>query len=50
MKYLIEYNWGTNDKYNESVTIETDNIEYTCEQMGRHRNNIEFTKIKLLEE
>ena len=50
MKYLIEYNWGTNDKYNESVTIETDNIEYTCEQMGRHRNNIEFTKIKLLDE
>jgi|TARA_R110001592_G_scaffold179661_1_gene421381 hypothetical protein len=50
MKYLIEYNWGTNDKHNESVTIETDNIEYTCEQMGRHRNNIEFTKIKLLDE
>lgn len=48
MKYLIEYNWGTDNKHNESVTIETDNIEYTCEQMGRHRNNIEFTTIKVI--
>ena len=49
MKYLIEYNWGSSEKQNESVTIETDNIEYTCEQMGRHRNNIQFTKIQAID-
>lgn len=50
MKYLLEYKWGVNEpQVHETKEIETDNINYTLEQIGRHRPHIEFLKVKQIQ-
>ena len=49
MRYLIEYKWGFNEpQVKESQEITTDDLEFTLDQIGRHRGNITFTKIEKL--
>lgn len=44
-KYIIEFTWG--DKVvHESMEIETDDINWSLDQIGRHRNNITFIKVE----
>jgi hypothetical protein len=44
-KYLLEYTWGENNPMHEEIEIETDDINWTMDQISRHRNNIKFTKV-----
>ncbi len=44
-KYIIEFTWGENIVH-ESMEIETDDINWSLDQIGRHRNNIHFTKVE----
>lgn len=47
MKYLLEYKWGKSEpQMHEVKEIETDDINYTIKQIGRHRPFIEFLKVK----
>ncbi len=47
-KYLIEFTWGMENPIHEELEVETDNIEYTCDQISRNRGNITFTNITKL--
>lgn len=46
MKYLIKYEWGESSLMQDSIELETDDLIFTLDQLGRHRPNIEFTQIK----
>jgi len=43
--YLLEYTWGENNLIHEEIEIKTDDINWTMDQISRHRNNIKFTKV-----
>ena len=45
-KYLLEYTWGHSNLMHEEIEIETDDINWTMDQISRHRNNINFVKKK----
>ena len=44
-KYLIEYTWGINNPIHSEITLETENIDWSLKQFGRHRNNIKYIKV-----
>lgn len=46
MTYLIEFTWGLDNSIKEEKQITTDDLDFTLDQLGRHRNNIQFIKIK----
>ena len=50
MKYLIEFTWGHDNPIHEEIEVETDDINFTCEQIARNRGNIKFTKVQVIEE
>jgi hypothetical protein len=45
-KYMIEFTWGDNNPIHEEMEIETDNINWSLDQIGIHRNCIKFTKVE----
>jgi|TARA_B100000424_G_scaffold224204_1_gene184000 hypothetical protein len=47
-KYLIEYTWGYTMCQHEEQEIETDDIDWTLDQIGRHRGGIQFLKVQKL--
>ena len=47
-KYLLEYTWGHSDLVHEEQEVETDDINWTLDQVARHRGNIKFIKVEQL--
>ena len=46
-RYEIEYSWGKYANLEETLIVETDNISYTIDQLGRNRTNFKINTIKL---
>ena len=47
-KYLIEYTWGYTNLVHEEQEVETDDIDWTLDQIDRHRGGIQFLKVQKL--
>ena len=47
-KYLIEYTWGYTNLVHEEQEVETDDIDWPLDQIGRHRGGIQFLKVQKL--
>ena len=47
-KYLIEYTWGYTNLVHEEQEVEIDDIDWTLDQIGRHRGGIQFLKVQKL--
>ena len=45
-KYIVEFTWGDNNPIHEEIELETDDINWSLDQIGRHRNSIKFTKVE----
>ena len=45
-KYIIEYTWGDSNPIHEEMEVETDDINWTVEQIGRNRQYIKFIKVE----
>ena len=48
MKYLLEFEWGNEIPVKESIEIETDDLNWTIEQIQRHRGGFTLTKLKAI--
>lgn len=46
-RYEIEYSWGKYGNLDETLIVETNNVAYTIEQLGRNRTNFEIKTVKL---
>ena len=45
-KYIVEFTWGDNNPIHEEIELKTDDINWSLDQIGRHRNGIKFTKVE----